>query len=326
MRSRLIVVLAAFAALVPAAGCGDEESEPAGQGPSREQPVRLRVGETAGIPTAFMQFGVDKGFFSDAGLDVEVVPVQGAAPIITAVVSGDYQMGGSDTVTFAQGVARDLPLTMIAPGTSVSDEPRDDFSDVLVAKDSRIRRPEDLDGATMAVNILGNITEVSVKGALERAGVDPDSVRYTEVPFPDMAAAVERGDVDSAMVIEPFRTIGRSAGLRSVLRPFSGFQPGLQIGSIVTTRSYAEANPEVVRAFQEAHARTTRFIAENPDEFRAALPEIAEMEPRLADAVELPVWKERVDPEAVDLVAEAMVRFGLVEEKPDVTGAVAEGA
>jgi NitT/TauT family transport system substrate-binding protein len=235
-------------------------------------------------------------------------------------------MGGSDTVTFAQGVARDLPLTMIAPGTSVSEEPRDDFSDVLVAKDSRIRRPEDLDGATMAVNILGNITEVSVKGALERAGVDPDSVRYTEVPFPDMAAAVERGDVDSAMVIEPFRTIGRSAGLRSVLRPFSGFQPGLQIGSIVTTRSYAEANPEVVRAFQEAHALTARFIAENPDEFRAALPEIAEMEPRLADAVELPAWKERVDPEAVDLVAEAMVRFGLVEEKPDVTGAIAEGA
>jgi NitT/TauT family transport system substrate-binding protein len=324
MRSRLIVALAALAAL--GGGCGDEESEPAGQGPSKEQPVRLRVGETAGIPTAFMQFGVNKGFFSDAGLDVEVVPVQGAAPIITAVVSGDYQMGGSDTVTFGQGVGRDLPLTMITPGTSVSDEPRDDFSDVLVAKDSRIRRPEDLDGATMAVNILGNITEVSVKGALERAGVDPDSVRYTEVPFPDMAAAVERGDVDSAMVIEPFRTIGRSAGLRSVLRPFSGFEPGLQIGSIVTTRSYAEANPEVVRAFQEAHARTARFIAENPDEFRAALPDIAEMEPRLADAVELPVWKERVDPEAVDLVAEAMVRFGLVEEKPDVTGAIAEGA
>jgi NitT/TauT family transport system substrate-binding protein len=326
MRSRVIIALAALAVLAPAAGCGDDGRPPAGQGPSKEQPVRLRVGETAGIPTAFLQFGVDKGFFSEKGLEVEVLPVQGAAPIITAVVSGDYQMGGSDTVTFAQGVARGLPLTMITPGTSVSDEPRDDFSDVLVAKDSKIREPEDLDGTRMAVNILGNITEVSVKGALERAGVNPDSVRYAEVPFPDMAAAVSRGDVDSAMVIEPFRTIGRSAGLRSVLRPFSGFEPGLQIGSVITTRAYAERNPEVVRAFQEAHARTARFIAENPGEFRDALPEIAEMEPSLADAVELPEWKERVDPDAVDRVAEAMVHFGLVDEKPDVAGAIAEGA
>ncbi len=323
MRMRIV---AALVALVAVAGCGGDEPEPAGQGPSSDQPVRLRIGETAGIPTAFLQFGVDKGFFSDAGLDVQVVPVQGAAPIITAVVSGDYQMGGSDTVTFAQGIARDLPLTMIAPGTSVSEARRDDFSDVLVAKDSPIRGPEGLDGATMAVSILGNITEVSVKGALERAGVNPDSVRYTEVPFPDMAAAVSRGDVDAAMVIEPFRTIGRSAGLRSVMRPFTGFEPGLQIGSIVTTRGYAESNPEVVRALLEAHARTARFIAENPDEFRAALPEIAEMEPKLARAVELPEWKERVDPDAVDQVAEAMVRFGLVDEKPDATGAIAEGA
>jgi NitT/TauT family transport system substrate-binding protein len=323
---RACMIAALLAALVAAAGCGGDDPEPPGQGPSAEEPVRLRVGETAGIPTAFLTFGVQKGFFSDAGLDVEVVPVQGAAPIITSVVSGGYQMGGSDTVTFAQGVARDLPLTMITPGTSVSEQPRDDFSDVLVTKSSRIRGPEDLDGATMAVNILGNITEVSVKGALENAGVNPESVRYREVPFPDMAAAVNRGDVDAAMVIEPFRTIGRSQGLRSVLRPFSGFEPGLQIGSIVTTRDYAEANPEVVRAFQEAHARTARFIAENPDEFRAALPEIAEMDPGLADAVELPVWKERVDRGAVERVAEAMVLFGLVDEKPDVAGAIAEDA
>jgi NitT/TauT family transport system substrate-binding protein len=321
----LIATAAVFLAVL--AGCGgDDAADQGGGSEGSPERVRLRVGETAGIPTAFMQFGVDKGFFADEGLDVQVVPVQGASPIITAVVSGDYEMGGSDTVTFSQAIARGLPLTMITPGTSVSGDPEKDFSAVLVAEDSPIRRPADLRGKTMAVNILGNITEVSVKGALEDAGVDPDSVRYTEVPFPDMAAAVESGDVDAAMVIEPFRTIGTSSGLRSVLKPFTGFQPGLQIGSIVTTRKYAEENADVVARFQRAHARTARHIAEQPAEFRKALPAIAEMKPALADAVALPEWKERVDPEAVDLVAEAMVRYGLVKEKPDVASAIAEGA
>ncbi len=252
--------------------------------------------------------------------------MQGAAPIVTAVVSGDYALGGSDTQTFAQAIARGLPLVMIAPGTSVAEDPDSDFSALMVAGGSPVRRPEDLRGKTIAVNTLGNITQVATAGALDRLGVDPESVRYTEVPFPEMAAAVERGEVDAAFLIEPFRTIAKSAGLRSVFPPFSSFQPGLQVGSIVTTRRYAEQNPGVVAAFQRAHARTARYIADNPQELRRALPEITELKPGLARAVNLPVWKERVDPESVERVAEAMVRYGFVEEQPRVREAIAEGA
>ncbi|MBW3537239.1 MAG: ABC transporter substrate-binding protein [Actinobacteria bacterium] len=323
----LLAVVLVAAALT---GCGGDD--PAGDQQSQtgtlsaDQPVAVSVGETAGIPTAFMRFGVAKGFFSDEGLDVEVVPVQGAAPIVTGVVSGDYTMGGSDTQTFAQAVARGLPLLMIAPGTSVDEDPESDFSSIMVAEDSPIREPADLRGSTIAINTLGNITQVTTAGALDELGVDPDAVDYAEIPFPEMTAAVSEGEVDAAFVIEPFRTIALSAGLREVFPPFSRFQPGLQIGSIVTTRSYAEENPEVVDAFQRAHARTATYIGEHPEEFRQALPEIAEIEPKLAEAVNLPVWKDRVDVPSVQRVAEAMVRYGFVDEQPQVTEAIAEGA
>lgn len=325
---RLSVLASAVAALaLGLSACGgDDDGSGQAETLGPDDRVAVRVGETAGIPTAFLQFGVEKRFFSEAGLDVEVVPVQGAAPIVTGVVSGDFTLGGSDVQTFAQAIAQGLPLIMIAPGTSVDEDRESDFSSIMVAEDSPIREPEDLEGRTIAVNTLGNITQVTTAGALAELGVDPQAVRYTEVPFPDMVAAVEGGDVDAAFIIEPFRTVGLSSGLRGVFPPFSTFQPGLQIGSIIATRDYADDNQHVIEAFQQAHARTATYIGENPQEFRRALPDIAQIEPELADAVNLPVWKERVDPASVDRVAEAMERFGFTDDKPNATEAIGEGA
>lgn len=325
----LVFPLLCALALGGLVACGGDDGGGGGEGGGRmsaERPVKVRVGETAGVPYAFLKFGVDKGFYRDVGLDVEPVAVQGAAPIVTAVLNGDFQMGGSDTATFTQGVSRNLPLTMVTPGTSVSDRPREDFSALIVSSKSRIRDPRGLRAKTVAVNILGNISEVSLSGALQELGVDPDTLKYVEVPFPEMVPAVEKGRVDAAFAIEPFRTISLAGGGRSLFGPFSTFEPGLQIGSIITTREYAERNPEVVSAFQEAHAETARHVTSNEREFRDALPEIAELEPRLAQRVNLPVWQERVDRESVERVADAMVELGLIEDKPDVGGAIHEGA
>lgn len=311
---RTLVLLAALAL----AACGDSGSDDG----AAAGPEKVRIGETAGVPTAFLQFGVAKGFFAKAGIELDVRPVEGAAPIVTGVVSGDYDMGGSDTVTFATAIGRRLPLTMIAPGTSATDDDAADFSSILVRKGSPIREPADLAGKTIAVNILANIGEVTIRGALDRLGVDPRSVRFTEVPFPEMATAVQRGDVDAAWIIEPFQTIALSAGLRRILSPYATFQPGLQIGSIVTTRRYAEERSDVVRDFQRAHRETAAYIARHPGEFRAALPRIAKLEPGLARSVILPVWRQRVDRRAVDRVAAGMLRYGLVNEKPAATSAI----
>ena len=61
----------------------------------------------------------------------------------------------------------------------------------------------------MAVNTLNNIAEVVVKASLQKAGVDPASVKLAEVDFPEMGAALRKGDVDAAFVIEPFVTAER---------------------------------------------------------------------------------------------------------------------
>ena len=76
----------------------------------------------------------------------------------------------------------------------------------MAAKGKGISKPEDLEGKTVAVNTLNNIAEVVVKAALEKKGVDPESLKLSEVPFPEMRPRWPRASVDAAFSIEPFVT------------------------------------------------------------------------------------------------------------------------
>lgn len=314
-RSRLLdmVVVLAFGWALAACG-GDDGGGGTGGG---EQGTRsIRVLETAGIPSAFLTYGVEQGFFEQEGLEVEVQPSQGGAEAIPAIVSGDVQVAGSNAVSVLLAAAQGVDLRIIAPGTFA--RPEKDFSAIMVSKDGPIRRPEDLEGKRLAVNTLKNVTEVTAREALAKEGVDPSSLRLTELPFPEMAQAVAKGDADAAFLIEPFVTTAKNEGLRVLASPYNDTQPGLQVGSYVAQAGFAEENAEVVEGFANGVARTAEAIEEDPEQFRGFLPEASELPAEAAKAVTLPQWRAENDRESLELLAQLMVKYGLTEQEPAV--------
>jgi NitT/TauT family transport system substrate-binding protein len=311
-RLALILALAAFVA-----GCGDDDSGGGGEGPAK-----VLVSDTAGVPSAFLEYGVKEGFFEKRDLDVEVQPSQGGATVVPAVVSGDVDIGGSNLVSVLLAQGKDIPVKIIAPGTFV--DGNKDFSAIVVAKDSPIREPADLEGRTLAVNTLKNVAEVTARAALEKEGVDSSKVELTEVDFPDMTAAVEQGRVDAAFAIEPFVTQATAAGNRIVLRPYVGTKPGLQIGCYFTSEQYLAENEDVVQRFREGVGETARAIASDPSGFREFLPEASEIPPPAAQEAVLPAWKASSDQASLDLTAELMERYEVTPETPDTSEAIAE--
>ena len=166
------------------------------------------------MPSAFVAFGIEKGMFRKQKLEIDLQPTQGGAATIPALVSGDIQIGGSNVVSLLLASSKDLPIRAIAGGTVAKAEGEKDFGALLAAKGKDIEQPEDLAGKTIAVNTLNNIAEVVVKAALEKQGVDPESLKLSEVPFPEMAPALDKGSVDAAFNIEPFVTQSVQAGRR----------------------------------------------------------------------------------------------------------------
>jgi NitT/TauT family transport system substrate-binding protein len=330
LRSGLWRVLAGLAVAVTAAplalaacGSGDEAGTPGA--PASADPVAIKVADVDGSPSSFIAFGVQKGFFSDAGLDVELSPQQGGAAIVPGLMSGEFQIGGSNIVSIFLARGRGLPLRIVAPGTAVGAEPDKDFAAVIVAADSPIRSARDLAGRRIAVNTLKNVNDIVIKSHLESEGADISNLEFTEMPFNAMLPAVAQHRVEAALVIEPFATIALSQGARVLFRPYVQTKANLAIGTYSATEEYIKKEPEVVKAFQEAAARTAGYITEHPDEYRAALPTITKVDKALAPKVNIPVWRPEVDMESLRFFAERMVRYGLIASPPDVDAAVYAG-
>jgi NitT/TauT family transport system substrate-binding protein len=311
------LVLVVATCLLGACGGNDDSGESGGQ-------ARVRVQDTAGVPSAFLEYGVEKGFFKERELDVEVTPSQGGATVLPAVVSGDSDIAGSNLVSVLLAQGKDIPVKIVAPGTFVRGERSQDFSAILVAGDSDIRSPQDLEGKTLAVNTLKNVAEVAAKASLARQGVDVSKIELAEVDFPDMNGALAEGRVDAAFQIEPFVSLGVKEGHRVVDRPYVGTKPGLQIGCYFTSEQYLSENEDVVERFREGIADTAAAIAEDPAAFREFLPEASEIPPPAAQKAILPAWKADNDQASLELTADLMERYGLVDEKPDTSDAVAD--
>jgi NitT/TauT family transport system substrate-binding protein len=303
--------------LLGACGGDDDSGESGG-------PARVRVQDTAGVPSAFLEYGVEKGFFKERELDVEVTPSQGGATVVPAVVSGDSDIAGSNLVSVLLAQGKDIPVKIVAPGTFVRGERSQDFSAILVAGDSDIRSPQDLEGKTLAVNTLKNVAEVAAKASLAKQGVDVSKIELAEVDFPDMNGALAEGRVDAAFQIEPFVSLGVKEGHRVIDRPYVGTKPGLQIGCYFTSEQYLSENEDVVERFREGVADTAAAIAEDPAAFREFLPEASEIPPPAAQKAILPAWKAENDAASLELTAELMQRYGVVEEKPETSDAVVE--
>jgi NitT/TauT family transport system substrate-binding protein len=299
----VLLVLAACAA----AACGGDdggEAESGGQ-------AQVRVQDTAGVPSAFLQYGVKEGFFKERQLDVQVTPSQGGATVVPAVVSGDTDIGGSNLVSVLLAQGKDIPVEIVAPGTFVRGEREQDFSAILVAGDSDIRSPKDLEGKTLAVNTLKNVAELTAKASLAKQGVDVSEIELAEVDFPDMNGALAQGRVDAAFQIEPFVSLALKEGHRIIDRPYVGTKPGLQIGCYFTSEQYQAENEDVVERFQQGVAETAEAIERDPEAFREFLPEASEIPPPAAQKAVLPTWKAETDQASLDLTADLMERYGV---------------
>jgi NitT/TauT family transport system substrate-binding protein len=317
MHKTFLLLVAALAATA-VAGCGGGDDS-AGKGPATVQ-----VQDTAGVPSAFLEYGVDQGFFDKRDLKVEVTPSQGGATVVPSVLSGKVDIGGSNLVSVLLARGKDIPVKVVAPGTFVRDDPRQDFSAIVVSKDSDIRSPKDLEGKTLAVNTLKNVAEVTAKASLEKKGVDVSKIKLAEVDFPDMVPALEEGRVDAAFAIEPFVTQARASGDRIIDRPYVGTKPGLQIGCYFASEEYLSQNGDVVKRFQDGVADTAKAIADDPSDFRQFLPKAAKLPPDVAGKAILPAWKSTSDTSSLDLIASLMQKEGVSDEKPDSSDVIAE--
>jgi NitT/TauT family transport system substrate-binding protein len=318
---RVAVLLVALACTVGATACGDDDD---GGGGGGAEPATLNVGVIPIADVAPLYLGIDKGFFKEEQLTIKPQLAEGGAAITPAVVSGDFQIGFSNTISLLIAASEDLPVQIISQGVLGGKSEEQAWADLLVLKDGPIKEPKDLEGKTIAVNTLKNICEVTIKASLEQENVAVDTLEFTEVPFPDMNAALEAGRVDAACVVEPFVSQGKAGKARGIAPFYVRTAPDLTVATYSTSTQYAEENADVVDRFVQAMNKSLIYADSHPDEVRKVLLDYTEIPPEAAEAIKLPVWRPDLNEPTIEKLSELSVKYGLIEEQPDLEELIRE--
>jgi NitT/TauT family transport system substrate-binding protein len=319
-----IAFLAVLGALALGA-CGDDDDDGGdGGGGGAAETTTLRVGVIPIADVAPLYLGIDKGFFEQEQLKIEPQLAEGGAAITPAVVSGDFQIGFSNTISLLIAASKGVPVEIISQGVLGGKDESEAWADLLVLKDGPIQSGKDLEGKTIAVNTLSNICEVTIKASLEKEGVAVDQLKFTEVPFPDMNAALEQKRVDGACVVEPFVSQGTAGAAKGIDPFYVRTAPDLTVATYFTTKQYAEENADVVDRFVQAMNKSLEYAQSHPDEVRQVLLDYTEIPPEAAEAITLPQWRTDLSVPTIELLSELSEKYGLIEEQPDLNELIRE--
>ena len=305
----LPVVLALGLALTACGGSDDGRSGTAGGGPTN-----LSVGYFPLVHTASAVNAAEHDLFTAEDLTVDLTPTAGGAQAIPALVAGEFDIVYGNYTSVFLAAQQGLPLQLVA-GNDVGGE---DHS-VLVAGSSPIQGPADLAGKRIAVNNLLNIGTVAINTLLEDAGVDPASVTYVELPYPDMQPALERGDVDAIWQVEPFQAGALAAGSRIVLPMFAGPTEGMPVAGWVTTEQFATENPEALEAFQRALGASMTELQGDQARLVELVPTYTQVSAEVVEQVAMPTWSAELDTARLQDIADLMLTYELIDAELDVS-------
>lgn len=311
------LILVAAAALTACGGSADTASDGGGG------KTTVTVGVLPIVDVAPLYLGVDKGFFADEGLKLEIRPAQGGAALLPGVVSGDMQFAYSNVVSLMIAQQKGLPVQIltngelsIPPGT---EPPERTGQALLAAGDSGITSVEDLHGKKVAINTLDNINEVLVKRAIAARGGDPSKVNLVELSMSDMPAAIAEGRVAAAAMNEPFTSISLKQGAETIAKPFTDLEhPASNIAAYFAKDTYVQQNPDVVQGFVNALNKSLKYAQQHRDEVRKTLPSYTEIDSSLAERIVMPYWTPQLNRKSLDEIARLSAKYGVVDQQPNL--------
>jgi NitT/TauT family transport system substrate-binding protein len=238
-------------ALLCAAAVGFATAAPA-------QETLVKVGAARSIGNAGTLIAIDRGYFKEAGIKVEIEEADSSANIIALLAQGKFQIvEGGMSAGFFNAIEKDLPVIVAMDRASTPLNHnimlRPDLKDQI--KDAR-----GLKGKVVATNGPGSVSTYEIGKVMERHGLSLADVELKILPFTQMAVAFNNKAIDAGLLIPPFSGQLASQGYAvPFIDPDDYVVPtpvALAVNMINT--DWAKANPELLKKYYVAYMRGVR--------------------------------------------------------------------
>jgi NitT/TauT family transport system substrate-binding protein len=241
-------------------GCTQRKQGP----PTARNLVKIRFGELGISATnLFLDLGVQKGFFAEEGIDLDIKHFNGGGPeSITAAAAGEVEMGSAGSPVIV-GISKGVPIKI------VSSPPIKGNSFVLVRR-PEVKGIEELKGKKIGVSSIGGGAHQSLRRIAATKGLSPDQYQVLATGTGGTGyASLQSGKVDAIVTSEPWVTKVEQDGIGKVLANADDYYKNYQHSGIFATTKFIGSNPEAVRGFLKGYRKSAEYAKNHQDELLA---------------------------------------------------------
>ncbi len=309
---KYISLLALALALIALLGCA----------PSSENTKLVLNEVTHSVFYAPLYAAIELGYFAEQGLEIELVNGGGADRVMTAVLSGQADIGlcGPEAGVYVYNEGQEDYAVVIGQMTKrdgqflVGRQPEPDFN------------WENLRGKSIVAGRKGGMPEMTLEYVLRQNGLEPhvDLEVDTSVQFNLMGGAFEGGMGDYVTLYEPTASAFEQAGKGYILAAVGTASGELPATAFQVRKSLLESNPDVYQRFLNAIAKAQKWCQENtaeeigrvikpqfPDTDEATLTMVTERHKEIDAWMATPVVKQ----ETFEHMQEIMTQAGELDKK-----------
>jgi NitT/TauT family transport system substrate-binding protein len=220
--------------------------------------TKINLGTVQSIAAMATYIAKEKGYFKDAGIDLDIVDMNSSANVLAILAKGDLQIvEGGVSAGFFNALEQNLPIIMVVDRVST---PIGHQMIVAQKNQGKITKLQDLKGLTVGSNGPGSVTTYEVGKMLEGVDMKLDDIDVKVLGFSQMGPALVSGALDAALVIPPFaasfvdQKIGYSiAAVDELVKPSP-----MTIAVAFMNTEWAAKNKDAAQRFFVAYMRGVR--------------------------------------------------------------------
>lgn len=318
----LVSIISSLLMVVLIAGCSSrnvkqesvtktEDSKKTGD----NKQIKIRYAAFQGMTGLGFWFGKEKGFYDEAGLNLEMVDVQDK---VAAFVANEIDFADMNTTQAITAASKGAPFKIVASMF------RTKGPFYLIGNPS-ISKIEDLKGKKVGIAQFGTGMEVYTRVILKKHGLDPekDVTLIANGSHQQAYASLESGQVDATIIHQPFVVLAEKKGVGKLLARGWDYLPTFHTGVLVASNDLIQNHPDIVKKLIETYFKANEYAKNNIDElleFGTKYMNIDRDILRKALESEMDIWenKPELDLKALDDTQNIQIELGFQDEKYDL--------
>jgi NitT/TauT family transport system substrate-binding protein len=224
----------------------------------------VKMGELPAISNAGLYLAMDKGYFQEKGITVDVEPFASGGKMMAPLATGQIDVAiGAPSAGLFNAIASGQDFKIVADKGQI--RPGHSFTPVIVRKDlvdsGKVKTLKDLKGMKIANGAKGIQLDFYLAKMLEHAGIAYGDVEMVYMGYPDGVKALATKAIDAMIAPEPWgaRSEEQKVGTRMFLTEQAPSIATYQNAVIMFSGKFIKERPKVARAFIQAYVQGIKY-------------------------------------------------------------------